>query len=292
MQRRIVVRVKPEREDDEHRLQSGSTSYNLIGSTSAPTRTRASTRSRIVQARAIAWPGGPGHRRWPERRNGASWPWDGTFSSRSCPGSGYNFRGLDPHLREGGARTTSSPRSTSRNSRSMARDTKLWQGGDHARHPQRRGGGPPAPGRDRHRPHRGGSGTAGHPGRQGHAEGGDAVHAGGEAPARRVRREGRGRARYLAPGAAGRVRHGGRCADLFPPRTGKGRPGDFAGTRGDRASDQGPRRRARDHRGQYLRSFAHPAGGADGDRRAGHRSACRGRPGRPIAGALVALPAR
>ena len=44
-----------------------------------------------------------------------------------------------------------------------------------------------------------------HPGRQDHAEGRDPAHAGREAAARDLRREGRRRARQLAARAAGRV---------------------------------------------------------------------------------------
>ena len=66
----------------------------------------------------------------------AIWRSAATCSSRSCPGTATTSRtrSCSPSA---SSRTTSSPRSTSRSSRSMARDTKLGPGGDHPRHPQR-----------------------------------------------------------------------------------------------------------------------------------------------------------
>ena len=88
--------------------------------------------------------------------------------------------------------------------------------------------------------------------RQDHAEGRKPDDAGGEAPARHLRREGLGRARHVAARAARRDRNGRRGARVQPPRRrqGRARPGDRA--RGDRASRQGPRRRAGDPRPQRL----------------------------------------
>ena len=86
--------------------------------------------------------------------------------------------------------------------------------------------------------------------------------------ARDLRREGGGRPRYLAEGAAGRVRHGAGGARLFPPRRRKGRAraGHRAG--GDRAAGQGPGRRARHSRAQLLHAAEAAAARPDGARRA------------------------
>ena len=76
------------------------------------------------------------------------------------------------------------------------------QGRDHARHPERRRGGPQGPRRVRHRAHRRRGQAGRHPGRQDHAEGRDPAVPGREAAPRDLRREGRRRARQLAAGAA------------------------------------------------------------------------------------------
>ena len=93
-----------------------------------------------------------------------------------------------------------------------------------------------------------------HPGRQDHAQGRKPDDAGREASARDLRREGLRRARHVAARAAGRAGHDRRGARVQPPRRrqGRARPGDRA--RGDRASRQGPRRRAGDPRPQRLRA--------------------------------------
>ena len=145
---------------------------------------------------------------------------------------------LDPHrgVRGDGARHQARPR------------------GDHARHPQRLGGGAQEPRRGRHRLHRRRGEPGRHPGRQDHAQGREPDDAGGEAAARHLRREGLRRARHVAAAAAGRQRHGRRGARLQSPRRreGRARHGDRA--RGDRAPRQGPRRRAADPRPQRLRA--------------------------------------
>ena len=55
----------------------------------------------------------------------------------------------------------------------VARDTKLGQGRDHPRHPERRRGGPQGPRRVGHRAHRRRGEAGRHPGRQDHAQGRD-----------------------------------------------------------------------------------------------------------------------
>ena len=111
-----------------------------------------------------------------------------------------------------------------------------------------------------------------HPRRQDHAEGRKPDDAGREAAARHLRREGVRRARHLAAAAAGRHRHGRRSARVQPPRRrqGRARHGDRA--RGDRASRQGPRRRAADPRPQRLRASEGRAA------RQGSRQGSEGRP--------------
>ena len=108
----------------------------------------------------------------------------------------------------------------------VARDTKLGQGRDHPRHPERRRGGPQGPRRERHHPHRRRGEAGRHPGRQDHAQGRDPALARGEAAARHLRREGRRRARHLAAGAAGRRGHRHRRQGLLPQgrREGRARP--------------------------------------------------------------------
>ena len=135
----------------------------------------------------------------------------------------------------------------------MARDTKLGPEeitrdipnvSEEALEEPRRGG---------HRLYRRRGESGRHPGRQDHAEGREPDDAGGEAAARHLRREGLRRARYLAQAAAGRHRHGRRGARVQPPRRREGRARHGHRARGDRASRQGPRRRARDPRPQRLR---------------------------------------
>ena len=155
---------------------------------------------------------------------------------------------------------------------------------DHPRHPERRRGEPAQSRRGGHRLHRRRGACRRHPGRQGHAQGRDADDAGGEAAAGDLRREGGGRARHLAQGAARRHRHGGRGAGVLAPRhrQGRARHGDRA--RRDRAPRQGPRRRAGDPRAQHLRPSARAARGPARDQRAqgaADRQADRGRGAEP-----------
>ena len=100
--------------------------------------------------------------------------------------------------------------------------------------------------------------------RQDHAEGRKPDDAGGEAPARDLRREGLRRARHFVAGAARRAGHRRRGAGVQPPRRREGRACARHRARGDRAARQGPRRRAGDPRPQRLRPSGRDAGGSPG----------------------------
>ena len=89
-------------------------------------------------------------------------------------------------------------------------------GGDHPGHPERLRGSARGPGRPRHHPDRRRGRHRRHPGRQGHPEGGDRADPGGAAAAGHLRREGAGSPRYLAQGAARRVRQGDRRPGVHP----------------------------------------------------------------------------
>ena len=128
------------------------------------------------------------------------------------------------------------------------------QGRDHARHPERRRGGPQGPRRVGHRPHRRRGEAGRHPGRQDHAEGRDPALAGREAAARDLRREGRRRARQLAARAPGRAGHRHQRQGLLPQ-------GHRARTSAPRRS-RTPRRRSsssdrerRDRRSSRTRAY-------------------------------------
>ena len=176
------------------------------------------------------------------------------------------LRGFDPALRADrqGRRLHLDPH---RGIRGDGPRHQARAGGDHARHSERVGRGAEEPRRGRHRLYRRRGPRRRHPRRQDHAEGREPDDAGGEAPARHLRREGLGRARHLAARAAGRHGHDRRGARVQPPRRrqGRARPGDRA--RGDRAPRQGPRRRAGDPRPQHLCPPRRDARRSQGDRR-------------------------
>ena len=96
--------------------------------------------------------------------------------------------------------------------------------GHHARHPERLGDLPARPRRERHHPHRRERQAGRHPRRQGHAEGRDPAHAGREAAARDLRREGRRREGRVADLPAGHRGHRRRRADLLAQGHREGRP--------------------------------------------------------------------
>ena len=167
--------------------------------------------------------------------------------------AGLQLRGFDPDLRAADQRRRLHL-DPYRRVRGDGPRHQAGPGGDHARHPQCRRGSPQEPRRGRHRLYRRRGEAGRHPGRQGDAEGRIADDAGGEAPARHLRREGLGRARHLHAPAAGRLRHDRRGPRLLAPRRrqGRARAGERAG--GDRAAGQGSRRREGDHRAQLLRT--------------------------------------
>jgi DNA-directed RNA polymerase subunit beta len=107
------------------------------------------------------------------------------------------LRGRDPHLREGpqGGHLHLDPHPGVRGHRPRH---EARARGDHARHPERRRGGPEEPRPQRRHPRRRGGEARRHPRRQDHAQVRDRARARGEAPARDLRREGRGREGHLA----------------------------------------------------------------------------------------------
>ena len=122
----------------------------------------------------------------------------------------------------------------------VARDTKLGPEEITPRHLEPvRGAARPA-GRVGHRLHRRRSGGRRRAGRQGHAEGRDPAHAGREAAARDLRREGLRREGHLAARAVGHVRHRDRRAGLHPRghRARQARPADHRGRAA--SATQGP----------------------------------------------------
>ena len=183
------------------------------------------------------------------------------------PWNGYNYEDFDPALRAH-RRRRRLHLDPHRGVRGHGARHQARAGGDHARHSERFGRSAEEPRRSRHRLYRRGSAAGRHPGRQDHAEGRKPDDAGREAAARHLRREGVGRARHLHAHAARDLRHGRRSARLQPPRRreGRARHGDRA--RGDRASRQGPRRRAGDPRPQRLQPARRHAERQGGDRRA------------------------
>ena len=161
------------------------------------------------------------------------------------PWNGYNFEELDPAFRAHRARRRLHL-DPHRGVRGHGPRHQARAGGNHPRHPQRLGRGAQEPRRGRHRLHRRRGHGRRHPGRQDHAEGREPDDAGGEAAPRHLRREGLRRARHVAARPAGRHRHGRRGARLQSPRRREGRARHGHRARGDRASRQGPRRRAGD----------------------------------------------
>jgi hypothetical protein len=185
--------------DDLEPGERASTS-TTCASSSARTRTPASTSAageggRHRRARATSSPTA-------RPPTWASWRW-AERARRVHALERLQLRGLDPDLGARRARTTSSPRSISRNSTCRPRH-QARSGGDHPRHPERRRGGAAQPRRGGHRLHRRRGGCGRHPGRQDHAQGRNPADAGRKAAARDLRREGVGREGHVAARAAGR----------------------------------------------------------------------------------------
>ena len=167
------------------------------------------------------------------------------------PWNGYNYEDFDPDLRADreGRRLHLDPH---RRVRGHGPRHQARAGGHHPRHPERRRGSAAQPRRGGHRLHRRRGRAGRHPGRQDHAEGRKPDDAGGEAPPRHLRREGFGRARHVAPAAAGRQRHGRRSARVQPPRHRHRRPYARDPDRGEGAAQEGRRRRARHPQPRHL----------------------------------------
>ena len=181
------------------------------------------------------------------------------------PWNGYNFEDFDPALRahRQGRRLLLDPH---RGIRGDGARHQARARGNHPRHSERLGRGAEEPRRGRHRLYRRRGARRRHPLRQDHAQGREPDDAGGEAPARDLRREGVRRARHLVARAAGRAGHRRRGARVQPPRRREGRARARHRARGDRAARQGPRRRAGDPRPQRLRPPGRDAGGPPGHR--------------------------
>ncbi len=181
------------------------------------------------------------------------------------PWNGYNFEDFDPALgadREG-RRVYVNPY---RRIRGDGPRHQARPGGNHPRHSERLGRSAEEPRRSRYRLYRRGSARRRHSGRQDHAEGRKPDDAGREAAPRHLRRKGLRRPRYFAPRAARRAGHHRRSARVQPPRRRQGRAcaGDRAGR--DRASCEGPRRRAGDPRPQRLQPSRRAPGKPPGHR--------------------------
>ena len=182
------------------------------------------------------------------------------------PWNGYNFEDFDPDLRAHRQRRRVHL-DPYRGIRSDGPRHQAGPGGNHPRYSERRRGSAEESRRSGHRLYRRRSPAGRHPGRQGDAEGRIADDAGREAPPRHLRRKGLGRAGHQPAAAAGRQRYDRRSAGLLPPRRRQGRARARHRTRRNRASGQGPRRRAGDPGAQLLLAPQGTAGQPDGGRR-------------------------
>ncbi len=182
------------------------------------------------------------------------------------PWNGYNFEDFDPALRAHRERRRLHL-DPYRGIRGDGPRHQARAGRNHPRHPERLGRGAEEPRRSGHRLHRRGSACRRHSVRQDHAQGREPDDAGRKAAARDLRREGLRRTRHLLAGAAGRAGHRRRSARVQPSRRRQGRARARHRARGDRASRQGPRRRAGDPRSQRLRPSGGVAGRPPGYRR-------------------------
>ncbi len=128
---------------------------------------------------------------------------------------GRQLRGRHRHQRAAGARGPVHV-DPHREARDRGPRHEARPGGDHPRHPERRRGEPPQPGRGRDHL-RGRRGHARrHPGRQDHAQGRDRADRGGAPAAGDLRREGARGEGLLAAPAARRARHRGRRPPVQP----------------------------------------------------------------------------
>jgi DNA-directed RNA polymerase subunit beta len=184
---------------------------------------------------------------------------------------GYNFEDAII-LSSAWSRTTSSPRSTSRSTRSTpARPSWATRRSPATSRTAR--GVAAQPRRPRHRPHRR-RGPVGRPaGRQGHAEGRDRADGRGEADPRDLQGEGARGPRHLAQGPARRGRRRHRRQDLLA----RGRRRPVAGRQRPRARVRG--QEAQDRRGRQARRPPRQQGRDLEDRaRGGHAAPRDGTP--------------
>ena len=146
-----------------------------------------------------ACPAGRHHRRRPGHRSGRARARAQRARRLHAVGR-LQLRGRDPGLRAAreGRPVHVDPH---RGVRDPGAGHEARQGRDHPRHSQCLRGSAEGPRRVGHRPHRREGQAGRYPGRQDHAEGRDAAHAGREAPAGHLRREGRRRARHVPDGA-------------------------------------------------------------------------------------------
>ena len=164
---------------------------------------------------------GAGHRRRSLHRHGRA-------GARTQRAGGLHavarlqLRGRDPGLREDGEGGLLHLR-PHRGVRDRVARHQAGAGRSHARHSQRQRVGAARSRRERHHPHRRDREGGRHPGGQGHAQGRDPAHAGREAAARHLRREGRRCSRRFAHLSSGYRGHGGGREDLLPQGPGEGR---------------------------------------------------------------------
>ena len=204
---RIVVRVN----DDETRAgEVGVDIYNLTKYTRSNQNTNINQRP-LVKVGDHDRPRRRGGRRCLDRhgRAGAGPEPAGRVHALER----LQLRGLDPHLR---ARRRRRPLHFDPHRGAGRRGARHQAGprGNHARHLEPVRAHALAPGRVRHRVHRRRSRGRRRARGQGHAEGRDAAHAGREAAARDLRREGLRREGHVAARAVGHLRHRDRRAGL------------------------------------------------------------------------------
>ena len=171
--------------------------------------------------------------------------------------------------------------------------------GNHARHLEPRRSAARAPRRRRHRLHRRRSRGGRRAGRQGHAEGRDAAHAGGEAPARDLRREGLRREGHEPARAVGHLGLRDRRPGVHARRHRARQARRADHRRRAQGLPQGPERPAAHRRERRVRADREDAARQDGERRPeAHRQGHQAHQGVPAkassatTGSTSAWPAR
>ena len=176
---------------------------------------------------------------------------------------GLQLRGRDRHLRapRQGRRAQLDPHPRVRDRRAL---DEARRRGDHARHPEPLGGVAREPRRARRRAHRRRRRRRPPAGREGHAEGRDRAHGGGEADPRDLQGEGARGPRHLAQGAERRGRQGHRRQDVLARRRRRpaaGRQRARSRLRREEAQDRGGRQARRPPREQGRHLEDRPRGG-------------------------------